>query len=102
MGIQGQSLTPGVSSPETLSGDWPRHWQGTRALPSGSLAWRGTCWMIEVRMNLGTPRRLVLEEVRATQLPPFPRHGCSQQTPRVSSWSPEETQPSADRVDSSR
>lgn len=53
-------------------------------------------------MNLGTPRRLVLEEVRATQLPPFLRHGCSQQTPRVSSWSPEETQPSADRVDSSR
>lgn len=54
MGIRGQILTPGVWSPETLSGDWPKHWQGTQALPSGSLAWRGTCWMTEVRLSQGT------------------------------------------------
>lgn len=48
LGIQGQSLMPGIWSPETLSGDWPRHWQGTRALGYGSSAWQGTCWMTEV------------------------------------------------------
>lgn len=88
MGIQGQSFMPRVWSPETLSGDWPRHWQGTQALPSESLASRGTCWMTEVRLNLGNPRERVLEEVTATQPPPFPRHDCSQQTPRASTWSP--------------
>lgn len=93
---------PRVWSPETLSGDWPRHWQGTQALPSGSLASLGTCWMTEVWLNLGNRRGLVLEEVRATQLPPFPRRDCSQQTPGASSWSPKETQPLADRVDATR
>lgn len=93
---------PGVWSPETLYGDWPRHWQGTPALDFGSSAWRGTCWMTEVWLSLGKCQGLVLEKVRPTGLPPFPRHGCTQQTPRASSWSPEETQPSTDRVDTTR
>lgn len=88
MGIQGQNFTPLVWSPETLSGDWPRHWQGTQALPSGSLASPGTCWMTEVRLNLGNPRERVPRKVTATWPPPIPRHDGSQQTPGASTWSP--------------
>lgn len=59
--IQSQSLMPGVWSPETLSGDWPRPWQGTPVLGFGSSAWRGTCWMTEVWLSLGKCQGLVLE-----------------------------------------
>lgn len=66
-----------VWSPETLSGDWPRHWRDTPARDCGSSAWLGTCWMTEVHLSLGKPWGLVLEVMRPTRLlPPSRRCGC--------------------------
>lgn len=72
LGIQSQGLKPGVWSPETLSGDWPRCWQGTRAPGFGNSAWPGTCWMTEVWLSLGECRGCVLEKVGPTGLPLSP------------------------------
>lgn len=57
--------------------------------------------MTEVWQNPGDPRQKS-QERGGSQSCSLHRYGCTQQTPRALSRSLEETQPSTDRVDTSR